>query len=388
MSTRFSAQWTTLDDLIPEHESWSALAATAIEPNPFYEPHFLTASQRHLHPQTPIQCLIIRDQTQSGQISGVFPLHRPLWRHGLLGQSWSLYSNAYSSLGTPLLSPEAPKEILLAALHALRESPGPNRLLWPLLIEDGPVAQLRDEIARENSLALHSITHENRAILDTNLSVEGYQKTLWTNEKRKHYARKHKALAHLGEIALRRIRGTQPEAHGMLDAFLALEAKSWKGDQGTALAAQPQTRAFAADAFLAPETLFEALCLNGTPIAMGVTLVGQGVGYSVKTAYDPEFARFSPGFLLDAAALELVCGDGPLRKLDSCAGPGHPLEGVWREHQRMSQCLMGLKPTTPPASETSPFSEGWYSGWIRLFEKARRARHASTYTTKPQKTGN
>ena len=58
-------------------------------------------------------------------------------------------------------------------------------------------------------------------------------------------------------------------------------------------------------------------------------------GFSFKTAFDEDYARFSPGVLLQQANLDLL-GDPAIAWVDSSAAPGHPMiDRVWRERRTL-----------------------------------------------------
>src|SRR3546814_13945194 len=70
-------------------------------------------------------------------------------------------------------------------------------------------------------------------------------------------------------------------------------------------------------------------------------------GFSFKTAFDEDYARFSPGVLLQQANLDLL-EDPKIAWVDSCAAPGHPMiDSVWRE--RRSLVWMNV-PLSSPAN--------------------------------------
>ncbi|HWT42997.1 MAG TPA: GNAT family N-acetyltransferase, partial [Sphingopyxis sp.] len=78
-----------------------------------------------------------------------------------------------------------------------------------------------------------------------------------------------------------------------------------------------------------------ALDLDDRPLAMLVNFLCPPGGFSFKTAFDEDFARFSPGVLLQQANLDLL--DDPRADwVDSCAAPGHPMiDSVWRERRAL-----------------------------------------------------
>src|SRR3546814_18975004 len=78
-----------------------------------------------------------------------------------------------------------------------------------------------------------------------------------------------------------------------------------------------------------------ALYLGERPLAMLINFLCPPGGFSFKTAFDEEYARFSPGVLLQQANLDLL-GDDRIDWVDSCAAPDHPMiESAWRERSRL-----------------------------------------------------
>lgn len=381
MSIRFFAEWTDVPNLAAQRQEWQALAQNALDPNPFYEPGFLIAAQAHLA-KRPIRCLVVRDSTQNNALCALFPLERPILRDGLLGQVWSLYRNPYSCLATPLIRKDDAPDILTCALATLTSNGGPHRLLLPILPEEsGLLRLLRAHISPQG---LHPVQQQGRAIIASSLSVEEYQKAHWSKSTRSNLARKRKKLEELGVVEIRRIPGHHADAPALFEQFLALEAKSWKGQSGTALACHEHTRAFAHDALSggegSPQALLECLLLDDRPIAINLNLIAGRTGYTVKTAYDPDFAAFSPGTLLDAEAPNLACAGGMLEKLDSCAAPGHPIERLWAERETLSHVMLDLKPGT------FNLPIGLLTRWMELVRQVKSWRYASSYTTKPSIT--
>ena len=78
-----------------------------------------------------------------------------------------------------------------------------------------------------------------------------------------------------------------------------------------------------------------ALVLNDRPLAMLVNFLAVPGAFSFKTAFDEDYARFSPGVLLQQANLDLL-DDSRIAWVDSCAAPGHPMiDSVWRERRHL-----------------------------------------------------
>ena len=84
-------------------DRWRALAEAAVEPNPFFEPAFVTGAAQHL-PDAGASLLVVEDAGRwlaclpvpRGAVGRVVPVLRT-WRH------------PYCFLGTPLLDAEPPR---------------------------------------------------------------------------------------------------------------------------------------------------------------------------------------------------------------------------------------------------------------------------------------
>ena len=71
-----------------------------------------------------------------------------------------------------------------------------------------------------------------------------------------------------------------------------------------------------------------------------------GVLFAFKVAYDPAFARHSPGALLEAEAIDVFHEDPELVVVDSCAAPDSSLVNrMWPDRRRLQTLLI---PTGAP----------------------------------------
>lgn len=339
--TRFTAGFTDVETLLREKAGWADLAQSALEPNPFYEADFLAAAERHLERGSRLRLLVVRDAADTA-LAGLFPLRKPRLRDGILFDALSLYANEYSSLSTPLIRADGAAEILAAALRFLAGKHGiPQVLHFGKLAGNRPFHALLQAQAQAARVPVLTVTQHDRAAIETHLTVEAYR-ALESAGTRKSLNRKQKHLEALGTLAFSTIPGDTPDA---LATFLALEASGWKGRHGTALASHAETRAFAEAALGAsaghPRLFFECLGLDGRPIAMNLNLRSQDAAFTLKTAYDETFAAFSPGALLDRRSVTLVAA-GHLERFDSCADPGHRIEALWQERERIATVLVGV----------------------------------------------
>jgi CelD/BcsL family acetyltransferase involved in cellulose biosynthesis len=101
---------------------------------------------------------------------------------------------------------------------------------------------------------------------------------------------------------------------GLLDEGFRIEALSWKGAQGTAIASDARTRAFyhavAHWASAVGSLRLAFLRLDGRAIAFQFDLEGERTYFSLKIAYDPAFDSYSPGKLLTYAMVARAVSTG------------------------------------------------------------------------------
>ena len=88
------------------------------------------------------------------------------------------------------------------------------------------------------------------------------------------------------------------------------------------------------------------LDLDDRPIAMLVNFLTPPGSFSFKIAYDEDYARFSPGVLIQLENLQ-VLARSEIQWMDSCAVENHPMiNSLWAERRnlvRVSVPLAGLK---------------------------------------------
>jgi CelD/BcsL family acetyltransferase involved in cellulose biosynthesis len=140
---------------------------------------------------------------------------------------------------------------------------------------------------------------------------------------RSQVGRRRRKLEGEGDLRLRVVRGGAT-LEADLDAFFALEAAGWKGEEGTAIAADPALvdlyRRFAEAAAAGGWLRLYLLELNQSLVAADYGCVFDGCGYLIKTAFDEDLGRFAPGLVLRAAVLESSIEEG-LARYDFLGGP-------------------------------------------------------------------
>jgi hypothetical protein len=153
-----------------------------------------------------------------------------------------------------------------------------------------------------------------------------------------------------------------------LEEFLTLEDTGWKGRRKSSMVSDRYRAAFAREAINSlaetDSVRIHSLALDGEAIASMIVFVSAGEAWTWKTAYNEDWARYSPGKLLVDRLTEWHLDDLNIRRTDSCAVPDHPI---------MSRMWSNARPWAP-----------WSSGSIRnMTAMSARWPPSSTSTATP-----
>lgn len=322
---------------------WDALAREASEPNPFLESWYLLPALKALQPCEEVQLLLLE---QGERLIGLLPVARRsrYYRRPIPHLAGWSHPNAF--LGTPLVA-RGHEEAFWRALLAWADGIGGKALFLQIaqLHLEGPLFEaLSRVIARQDRTG--AIVHrEARALLCSDQSPEDYYQASLSGKKRKELRRQLNRLGELGKVAFER----QHDSTGIeewAEAFLALEAKGWKGEEGSALALAEPTAALFREALAgaAAQGRLERLTmtLDGRPVAMLANFVCPPGQFSFKTTYDESLAKYSPGVLLQCENL-MVLSRNEVAWADSCASAGHPMiDHIWRERREVGHVSLAI----------------------------------------------
>jgi hypothetical protein len=129
-----------------------------------------------------------------------------------------------------------------------------------------------------------------------------------------------------------------------IEEFLELEAAGWKGERGSALGSTAAGarffRAMAMQASARGRLMMVGLELDGRPVALKCNLLAGEGSFAFKIAYDEDYARFSPGALLELENIRAFHRRPALQWMDSCAAPEHfMLNRLWLERRPLIDVL-------------------------------------------------
>lgn len=322
---------------------WQALVARTGEPNPFFEPWFLLPSLARLDPKGRVE---IAAYYLGGELTALAPLTLSSNYYGYPLPHWEIWLHPNAFCGSPLIARGFERHFWRALTGQLgHEQDGALFLHLPQIAVDSPgYCALQAEISSHDR-PFATVGSVERAMLRSNLSAEAYFEDAMPNKKRKELRRQAKRLGEEGTVTFER-QGDEIDVAAWSAEFLALEKAGWKGDEGSSLASDAATASLFEEALLgaAASGKLERLTMriDGRPIAMLANFITPPGAFSFKTAFDEDYARFSPGVLLQKENLALLDRSG-IEWCDSCAAEGHPMiERIWRQKRMIASCNVAL----------------------------------------------
>lgn len=338
-------------DSIPVQD-WSALAAHAIEPNACYLPDWALAVARHARGRGDALALAAFGDIDARRLVGLMPVRwadRALRLPVPLLVSW----NAYAPYSAPLLDRDHAIDAAEHLIKAARQS-GARALLLQTIPTEGPAWESLLTALQRRHLQAEPLRSFRRAGLDATQDPEVVLREALSGKKLKELRRQRNRLEDAGPVHFD-VASAPDEVGIALEAFLALEAKGWKGERGTALIQHPGDAAFIRQAAgpLAARGHFQVASLNrnGKTLAAGLILRDGGRAFFFKIAMDETEARMSPGVQLTLDLTRYLCADPAISFADSTADGEHPMiDHIWRERIPIADVFVPLHPRDPYAS--------------------------------------
>lgn len=321
-------------------DAWQRLVQVSAEANVFFEPEVLLPSLDRLG-ASGIRIAIVTAaprQNPSGPrvIAGLFPLrarrgHTQIWMH------------RYAFVGTPLIRADSLLETWSSFLNWFFDQEGKRLLQMPKLVADGAVFRALLKVLHRQKRPSWVQDQHLRARFDALGSAEEFQAASMGRKVRRNLKRQRRLLGEKGELTSTVGVIDSARVDAWVDAFLALEAKGWKGRGRTAMGSSTRDadwfRQVASDLARAGRLRGATLSLDGAPIAMGcifVSAADESCGAYFKIAFDEAYSGDSAGAVLQLDWIEALHGEDGLRVVDSCAVPGHPMiDHIWSGRQMM-----------------------------------------------------
>ena len=258
-------------------------------------------------------CLLIR--RLNGELTGVLPLSRKRGR--LRG-----CSNVHSAVFDGVALADADFDAMLST--ALRQAGA--GLVLDQLDSEGRLAAAAARLAAGGGCRMLRLGSLVSSRVEATLSWEEFEQSL-KSSRRSDVRRQRKRLGQIGTVSFAEaVDGAELEAR--FQDFLRLEGSAWKLRAGTAISQSAATSRFyeavvawaAASGILRLSTMW----VGDRPVSTTLAIDGAERCFGLKTGYDDEFSRYSPGLIhhleqirsvLEAGwDLELGTGDEPLKR--------------------------------------------------------------------------
>jgi Acetyltransferase (GNAT) domain len=169
-----------------------------------------------------------------------------------------------------------------------------------------------------------------------------------TGSTRKKLRQDWNRLSGLGAVEV--VNDRTPEGVALaFESFLALEKASWKGAQGTDLLSDPRDAAFVRKLLQQLASGHNAsvalLRVNGEAVAAQVLMYCGATAYTWKTAFDANYAKYSPGSLLIDRLTEDLFAGPDIFAINSCAAETSFMAQLWAGRRTMVDLLVDIGPT-------------------------------------------
>ncbi len=334
----------TLSGYIPE---WEELAAAALEPNVFYEHWMLLPALEAFGAGKDIcfVLILIRDPEKPdapSKLGGLFPLEFVPRIKSLQRPALSTWQHVHCCLGTPLIRADAVHECMVELLLWLRSGDATATLMELKWISgEGPFHRAVSDLLQDLGMTSSVTGTSTRDLLRIERDAKKGDSAV-SSELRRGLNRKEKRLSERGRVE-HVVLKPGDDAGRWIEEFLRIETGSREGQRGSALACSETYRRYftdmASSAFARGRMLMLGINFDGRPIARGCTLISGDGSFALRTAFDEEFARFSPAAMLELDNFRLLGELTGVQWMDTCPAGQNALLTRHTNNRRTLQSL-------------------------------------------------
>lgn len=337
---------TTQNELEILKESLLELAQNASESNVFFEPWVLLPAFKSFLSKEDTACIVIEEVYPSPNqrnILGFFPLSSQTRFRGMPSNHYATLSFSHCGYLTPLIKKGYENEVFSLFLRWLDETLPHSFVELSHIIGEGHLYETLLSILHHSGRITFIAESYSRSIVSSCQKKSDFLSSL-SRKKRKDILRKERQLYELGTVSCEQL-SSMNNLDLWINEFLALEESGWKGKEGTAIALHKHEehffRTIVTEAFHRKQLLFLRLTLEGNPIAMRCGLISGNTLFSYKIAFDEQYAKYSPGVLLEIENIDVLSRRDDIHCMDSCAIPAHSLfERLWPEKKQLCSIVI------------------------------------------------
>jgi CelD/BcsL family acetyltransferase involved in cellulose biosynthesis len=273
----------------------------------------------------------------------------------------------YAFLSNPVVDPAFVHDVIPAFLSAIRTSPLlPKVINLKSLDAEAPSFEMLVSALTERGSAQLRLSESTRPFATPEVGVKRSGST------RKKLRQDWNRLCAAGIVDI--VNKRAPHTREAFETFLKLEAAGWKGARGTALLCDAADAAFARQmvATLAEHgnASVALLRVDGRAIAAQVLMYCGATAYTWKTAFSPDYAKYSPGALLIDKITDELFSAG-IASIDSCSYEGSFMARLWAGRRKMVDLLVDVGPRQSLAFSLEAIRQRGYGCLRRFRDRAR-----------------
>ncbi|HYX54073.1 MAG TPA: GNAT family N-acetyltransferase [Candidatus Limnocylindrales bacterium] len=313
----------TADELSSHVAAIEDLACSVVEANVFYEPWMILPALKAFGKSKNLIFVLLYLQgtnERGGQLCAFFPFERRTRFARLPARTLILWQYQECYLSTPLLRRGYELPAIRALVQWARNSPMGADVIEG--IEMGGDGVVHSSLLRTlQSLGLKSLAAwRDRPLMVPRASCEEYMRQAISGDRRRVLRSRQRNLEKLGPIHYTEPMETTLDS--WIDNFLDIEASGWKGRQKVAAVCHENTREFFRTVIreACRRGRLEAFTLNcgAVPVAARCSFMARPGAFLYKSAYQEQYARYSPGALLELERIRRAHENKEIHWVDSC----------------------------------------------------------------------
>lgn len=352
----------TREDLEAHLPAWEELIRDCIEPNIFYEPCVVLPALRHLDRASRLQFVMVYGKDRGApnrppKLCGFFPLMYRRFSHGTPMASWVMWGHANCFLRTPLIRNEMGHPVLETFFDWL-ENQRERLVEFQQVSAEGDWHKLLTNVVHRRQYLSWVTEGFARALLVREGMADDYLRAAVTGKHLKELRRQENRLADQGALTYH-CTGSEEGLKECAEEFLAIEASGWKGAEATAFNSTESGRRFfhelVEQAAKRGNLQMLSLKLNDRTIASKCNLYTGSKAFAFKIGFDEQFAKYSPGVLLEIENVRRFFEQEEAGTMDSCADPHHPMiNRLWKDRKSIQSLLVSTGGLGDIGLSTSP----------------------------------
>lgn len=335
-------------------ESWRDLESRSCHSNAFLSPDFFVPAWRLL-PARDDAFLMAVSERDTGRLMALGAFSERIGNHILPLPHLQAAQTMHTFRTGILVDASEPRPSLKALLEFVR-SQGWQGVVLPKMRLDSNLARHLAGVTKTAEYSWQTVhTATSPAVFPPVLTRESADEAL-SGSRRKSLRRSRSWLETLGPVRLVTI--TDSLALGpALQEFLRLEDSGWKGDQHTSLLSSRSEAQFlevmGRQMFQSGRLMLTQLKVGERVAATAVNFLNGNTLFAFKIAWNPEFAKGSPGMLHEYELMHLVREQFPdVTCIDSCARPDSYVASIWPHEIDVGRAVIGLTPWARTALKT------------------------------------